>query len=381
MRGILRDGKFVYATAVLVGTMVGVGIFGIPFAFAKAGFWVGTAWLVGLALIVILFDLVFAELVLSSPGTHQVVGYINIWLGPLGRALMTCALLISMYGALLAYMIVSGEFLHNVLSQFLAVNPQWYSIGFASMLSLMWFIRLRTMAVFEIVLVGLYASIIAVIAGIGFPHIQWDHITAWTPEYWHLPYGVLLFAFAGMSAIPLQRELLSGRERLMRPAIITAVSIVAVLYLIFAFTIVGISGDITSPESFAGLFGTFGMPVIILGSCLGLLTMTTSYILLGTALFETFHRDYRIRPIHAWMLTLVPPLLMFVSGLRNFIDVIGLVGAVAIGFQSVLVLIAYVRSRKNRLRTPEFNIPIPSLLVWCLALIFLAGVVFELMLR
>lgn len=381
MRSLLHDGKFVYATAVLVGTMVGVGIFGIPFAFAKAGFWIGAAWLVGLALIVSLFNLVFAELVLSSPGHHQVVGYINIWLGPLGRSLMTCALLISMYGALLAYMIVSGEFLHNVLSQFLAINPQWYSIGFASVLSLMWFVRLRTMAVFEIVLVGLYASIIAVIAAVGFPHIQWEHITAWTPEYWHLPYGVLLFAFAGMSAIPLQRELLSGRERLMRPAIITAVSIVAVLYLIFAFTIVGISGDITSPESFAGLFGTFGMPVIILGSCLGLLTITTSYILLGTALFETFHRDYRIKPIRAWMLTVVPPLLMFASGLRNFIDVIGLVGAVAIGFQSVLVLIAYVRARKNRLRTPEFNIPIPSFFIWCLALIFLAGVVFEFLLR
>ena len=81
MLTLFRDRKFLHAVAVLIGTMVGVGIYGIPFAFAKAGFWVGMVWLVGLAGIVCLFNLMFAELTLSTQGTHQVAGYANIWLG------------------------------------------------------------------------------------------------------------------------------------------------------------------------------------------------------------------------------------------------------------------------------------------------------------
>ena len=43
---VLKNREFLHATSILIGTMVGVGIFGIPFAFAKAGFWVGLSFLV-----------------------------------------------------------------------------------------------------------------------------------------------------------------------------------------------------------------------------------------------------------------------------------------------------------------------------------------------
>src|SRR5512143_1126624 len=116
MFAYLKDRAFLHASAVLIGTMVGAGIYGIPFAFAKAGFWVGMVWLVGLAAIIGLFNLMFAELTLSTQGTHQVSGYAHIWLGAWGRRLMAVATMIGLYGSLLAYMIVAGEFLHNVLS-------------------------------------------------------------------------------------------------------------------------------------------------------------------------------------------------------------------------------------------------------------------------
>ena len=74
----LRDRKFIQAASVLVGTMVGAGIFGIPFVFSRAGFFVGVAWLVALTVMMGLFNLLFGELTLSTEGNHQISGYARI---------------------------------------------------------------------------------------------------------------------------------------------------------------------------------------------------------------------------------------------------------------------------------------------------------------
>lgn len=381
MLAYLKDRAFLHASAVLIGTMVGAGIYAIPFAFAKAGFWVGLLWLIGLAGILCLFYLMLAELTLSTQGIHQVSGYANIWLGAWGRRAMTLASVLGIYGALLAYMIVAGGFLHTVLSQFLRFNPPLYSIVFALAWSFLWVMRPRTIATVEVALIGVYAVLIVTVAGFAIPHVYPAFLTGWTPEFWSLPYGILLFALAGLSAVPIQRELLTGKERLFRRAIIVPMLFVVILYGLFAFAIVGVSGQLTSPEAFAGLFGILGTPVLMLAAVLGILTVSSSYVILGTALYETFHIDYRLSSSAAWLFVLVPPVLFFVSGLRNFIDVIGLVGGVSIGTQAILLLIAYLRARHIRLRVPELKLHVPTVLVWLLIAFFAAGVVHEFLIR
>ncbi len=382
MRTLLREKAFWHATAVLTGAMVGVGIYGIPFVFVKAGVGLGLLWLVALGGATLVFSMLFAELTLSTQGVHQVVGYANIWLGPWGRRLMLVTTIIAVYGGLLAYLIIAGEFLHNILSQFFAVDPQYYSIAFALLWSGVWIARVRAVAAVEIALIGLYTLIIGIMGITSVGHFSVAHWTWWNGAEWYLPYGVLLFALAGANAIPIQRQLLSGgKERLFRPAIIAAIVFTAVLYGIFALTVTGVSGDATSPDAIAGLYGILGEPIIILGSLLGILTISTSYVMLGTSLYETFTLDYRIKPLLAWLFGIVPPVLLFWSGLRNFIDLITLVGAVSVGLQLTLLLAASLRSRRLRLRTPEFHARIPIVFVWVLMAVFMAGVLYQLILR
>ena len=129
--------------------MVGVGIFGVPFAFAKAGFGIGLAWLVGLSAIVALFYLMFAELVLRTEGDHQLVGYAERWLGPWAGRMTVFTSLLGIYGALLAYTIVVSQFLHNVLSQFITLDPQLYGLLFTLALAPILLLRLTTVAFIE----------------------------------------------------------------------------------------------------------------------------------------------------------------------------------------------------------------------------------------
>lgn len=381
MWAFVRDRKFLHATAVLVGTLVGVGIYGIPFVFAKAGVFIGILWLIAAALIMMTVHLLFAQLTLMTRGDHQLVGYATTWLGSWGRRFMGFAHILGITGALLAYIIVFGEFAHNLLSNYIAINPQWYSILFALIWALVWLARLRTVAAVEIGLIICYAAIVGIIGFGAVSHIHLENFTTTIPELWFLPYGVLLFAFGGVSAIPLQRQLLRGEERLFRPAIITAMAVAALIYLVFAIAIVGVSGDITSPEALSGLYGLVPSTVIMLGSLLGVFTISTSYIAIGTALYETYRLDYGIRAHWAWLLTVVPPLLFYGSGLRNFIDVIGLAGAVAGGLIGIVLLAAYLRARRSPERTSELRVRIPSWVVILLMLVLAAGSVYEIVLR
>ena len=163
----------------------------------------------------------------------------------------------------------------------------------------------------------------------------------------------------------------------MRPAIIAAMAFVAVLYVVFALVIVGVSGDGTSTEAFAGLYGFLGAPAIIIGSLLGVLTIATAYVMLGTALFEMFTIDYRQSSFLSWLLVLLPPVALYLSGFRNFIDILGLVGAVSVGMLAVLLLWAYLRARRMRLRTSELRLNVPTVLVWLLMLFFTIGIIYS----
>lgn len=377
----LRDRAFRHATTAIVGTMVGVGIFGVPFVFAKAGFGIGLAWLIGIGAVVTLFYLMTAELILRTEGDHQLVGYAERWLGSWARRVVVFTSMLGIYGALLAYTIVISQFLHNVLSHFLTLDPQLYSILFTLALAPILLFRLRTVAFVEQAMTLLFIGIISVVLVTGIWHVEPSNFTYVIRYYWFLPYGVLLFAFSAQTSIPIARRLLRGDERRLSTAIITAVSLTALLYAVFAVVVVGISGMATSPDALAGLFDSLGLPVIVLGSLFGILTISTSYLMLGTALVEIFHLDYKRRLFPAWLLTVVPPLLFYVSGFRNFIDVIGTVGAIALGAQALVFIAAYLRRERITERVPEIQLHLPVFVWYMLMVAFATGIVYSLIWR
>src|SRR3989344_7749641 len=107
MRSLFKeDKKFFYATAALVGTMVGVGVFGVPFSFAKAGFSVGFLFLLLTGFLTLIINMMFGEVVLRTKERHQTVGYAGLYLGPVWKGVMFFAMVLSIYAAMLAYIII-----------------------------------------------------------------------------------------------------------------------------------------------------------------------------------------------------------------------------------------------------------------------------------
>lgn len=367
--------SFLHATAVLIGTMVGVGIFGIPFVFAKAGFGLGIFFLLGIGLLTIVTNLTFAEVILRTEGKHQLVGYTNAYLGPNFKKIVLTTNILGIYGAFLAYITVAGDFLNTIFSQFFYLQPFQYSLIFFVVISLILLFKFRTVAWIEFFLTALFVFIVLMIFAVGISKVELSNLWTFVPEYSFLPYGVLLFAFAGLTSLPIQREILRGQERQLKNSILFAVLLVGFLYALFAFTVVGISGDITSPDALTGLFDFLGYKVILLGSLFGVLSISTSSLMLGTALKDVFRLDYNMKPLSAWLLVILPPFLLFLGGFRTFIDIISLVGAVAIGVESIILLAVYWKARKEGTRNPEYTINVPQWVLYLLSLVFLLGVV------
>jgi len=378
---LFKEKNFLRSTAVLVGTMVGVGIFGIPFAFAKAGFWIGFLFLVGIGFITLLLDYIYGEIILRTHQPHQIVGYTQFYLGNIWKRIIFFSIILNTYAALLAYIIIAGEFLPNVLSPLFYASSTTLSIWFFVIASLLVLFGIKAVSSVELVLTGLFIAVIALILVFGFGKIDFSNYSTFNPDFWFFPYGVLLFAFGGLSSIPIQRRMLENREGDFKKSILAAVVITGILYFIFGFVVLGISGEATSPDAISGLVDNLGGIIIFLGSLFGFLAVSTSYLMLGTGLLEIFKLDYGFNRGVSWLFVVLPPLALFLGGLRNFIDVISLAGAVAIGLEAFVLIFVFIKAKTHGDRIPEFSLKIPAWVLYLLALVFVGGIGYTLITR
>lgn len=378
---IWKDKTFLRSAAVLIGTMVGVGVFGIPFAFAKAGFWVGFLFLIFIAAVTLVMNFMYGEVILRTHAKHQLVGYTQIYLGSFFKKIIFFTTALSTYSALLAYIIISGDFLSNIFSNFFYFSPVVYSIIFFVIGSLLILKGIKTISRVELVLAGLFVAVILGILVLSASKINFSNFIEVMPVYWFLPYGIFLFAFAGLPAIPLQRQLLAGREKLLRKSILISVLLVAALYFIFAFSVLGVSGDTTTPDAISGLFASLGGTIVILGSLFGVLAVSTSYLMLGTAFLDIFHLDFGVSRKLSWFLVIVPPFVLFLGGMRTFIDVISLAGSVGIGIEGVVLVLLFIKSKSKGDRIPEYGLKVPHWLLYFLAAVFIGGAVYAIFIK
>lgn len=360
------------AIATLVGATIGAGIFGIPYVVAKVGFLTGVVYLLTLGLVILLLNLIYGEVILRTPGDHQLTGYGEIYLGKTGKLVATLSLFIGLYGALLAYLIKIGEFLALILG---LSQPILLSLLFFVFAAGAIFFGLKTVSALELVLVGLILSFIATLTLVGLPLLSLANLGVgiWNLEFLFLPYGVILFALAGSSVIPEMEEILRQDRHQLKKAIVTGTLIPLFVYLLFAITVVGISGPKTSDDAISSLVLFLPSWIVNLGAGLGILTMSTSFLALGYVLREVWHRDFKLPKLIAFSLACFPSLILFLLGTKSFIRILELTGALMGGLTGILIVFLYRQAEQRGRLKPAYQLKIPTAIYWFLGAIFLLG--------
>lgn len=369
--------NFYYAVSVLLGTIVGAGMFGLPYAFSQAGFGIGLLFLFLLTLATLTLHLAYGEVVLRTREKHRLVGYVAMYLGPRWKQITTIVAVLSMYGALLAYMILGGEFLDIIFPFVPSFTSFHFTLIFFIFASLGVFTDIRTVARIEFLMVFFLIGVILFLFLRSIPEIEPINFLGLAAKNAFLPYGVILFSLAGGAAIPELRDVIGGEGTKLKKVIVFGTLIPAVLYLIFAVSVVGTSGSGTSQEAFRGLFPWFGSFVMFIGALFGVVAVFTSFLIIGINLKKVFWYDYGVPKIVSWVLASGVPLILFVGGLQSFIRIIAIVGAVMGGIEGLLILAVHRKSKNAGDRSPEYSVTIPKILFWGICGMFIAGIIWQ----
>lgn len=370
------------AIATLVGTIVGAGILGIPYVVAKAGFLYGLILIVVIGLAFLFLNLCAGEIILRTREQHQLTGYAEKYLGSKGKKLMTFSMLVSIYGALTAYLIGEGSALHTIFS---IGSPVLYALIFFAIATFIIYKGMKATGKAELLLIVLLLVTVFAIGIFSYEKINPDNFTRFNPAFLFLPYGVILFASVGTPAIPELQEVLGKEKRYLRKVITIGSLIPIILYLLFTTIVVGIIGvenfDLLEPNERIAtialkiysepLFGTFA-------NLIAVLAMFTSFLTLGTALTEIYQYDYNFSHKISFVLTFTVPLLVFLFKLTTFIAVLGVTGAVAGGLDGIIIMLMYWKAKKHGNRAPEYSLKSHRIISYSLMLMFAAGIVYQL---
>jgi amino acid permease len=380
--GFFGKNKTLVAITTLVGTIVGAGILGIPYVVAEAGVLYGFFLIVFLGIAYLFLNLFAGEVILRTPGKHQLTGYAEKYLGKNGKRFMAISMVIVIYGALTAYIIGEGAALHAIFG---VGSPLLYSLLFFLLTLIIVSKGIKATGKAEFFLIIMLLLIVVLIGVFSYSQIDLQHFTLFDAGKFFIPYGVVLFAFMGTPAIPELQEVLGNQKKKLKKAIIVGSILPIILYIAFTFFIVGIVGlqDFTLLEPNQRIatiaLSIYAQPILgIFANILAVLAMFTSFLVLGIALVDMYHYDYGISPRLALLLTFSLPFVMVLFNLTTFIAILGVTGAFAGGLEGILVMLMYWKAKKLGTRKPEYVMGKHRVLGWLLIILFSLGILYQL---
>lgn len=108
--------RYLKAIAVYAGTVIGVGLFGLPYVAAQSGFVLTILYLFILVPLVLVINLMVIEIACATKIKARIPGYIGMTLGKHAKNFSFISSSFALFGAQLAYLIIGGSFLFSLLS-------------------------------------------------------------------------------------------------------------------------------------------------------------------------------------------------------------------------------------------------------------------------
>jgi amino acid permease len=362
------------ALAVLIGTIIGAGILGMPYVIMKSGFPIGLVHIILIGSMMAALMLYLGEIVLRTKKIHQLPGYAGRYLGEKGKRLMFLSLCIGIFSAVLAYIIAEGR----SLSYMIFNSPVYeFQMGllFWLALSAITYFGIKAMAKGEIVGVTFVFIMIISLAVYFTNKINVNNLKYIFPNNFFTPFGVVLFAFLAFSVIPEVKRVLGEQKKSMKGVIIGAYAIAAIIYIIFTAIVIGFKGDATPELATIAL----GKPFILFG----MITMFTAYLALTIAMIDIIHLDFNKKRKTAWLITIFIPFAAFVilslAKAAAFTKVLGVGGAISGAITATLILSMITKAKKHGDAKPAYSMPYSRILSWILIAIFVIGALTEIL--
>jgi amino acid permease len=370
--------NYVAAVAMLISSTVGVGMFTLPFLSIKAGVLTIIAYFIILGCFQHWLHTLYAEIILSTKKQHRLPGYAEKYLGAASKKILLFLSMFSGYGALLAYTIIGGEFLFQLLSPYFGGSLLVYTVLLLSLRSLITLFGFAWVTRAEVILTGGLIGSIIVIAAIASGEGIASNLVLFNPSNIMLAYGPVFFAVSGMLAVN-DICLIMAKEKdkiisTLRSGIIISIAIM----VLFIIAIASISGTLTSPDALSGLQSFIDPLFFKVLLIIGLVTVTTAFFAVAEAMEEMFVWDYKLKRHIAWFLVSAVPLFLFLIGAQDVTKVIAITGALSGGLLGGYYLLLALRVKaKPEIKSP-IKVTLTPLIALSVTILLIAGLGYQL---
>lgn len=362
----------IFQISILVGTVIGAGIFALPFVFKSSGLSIGLFYL-GIAVLAHIFIYwMYADVILRTEGQHRFLGYSQIYLGKsvfLPVILMTVA---QMIVVLAIYLILSRSFSNLIFPPYVNI----YSVlAFWFLGSLPIIGGLKKISLLEFLITSGIIAIIILIFVVGSDNFWRVGSEFFAPDFSKLllPLAPVIFAFSGRVAIPsLVRVFPAGAKS----SIVFGILLPAIVYGIFVFSIVGLSAEV-SMDSVSGLIDGIPPWILFLIGVFGILSLWSSYITVGFDVYESLFYDLKFPRLASLSLVIGLPLLVYFLSFQSFLALVGLVGGVFLAVEGILMVMIWRRANKISPKPSLFFKTSPRLGIAFILLVFGAALIYE----
>lgn len=322
--------------ALLVGTIVGAGVFSLPYAYSLAGFPLGVISLIIAEVLLITTSLFLVEM--GRKG-DEIPDILERYVGRFGKILSGFSLILLATGAISAYNKGIGESLEILTG----VRKEFLMAVIAVFIAVLSYLGIRSIAGSEGVLVFFLVIFMILLSISMVGDIKVDNLRYINPKYFFYALGASIFAASGYSAVP---ELLKiGDKRKCFIAILLAHIFVFLLYFLFSISFVGNFGKNLKQiaiENLGGSLEAFGLITAAVA-------MLTSYMALAYVLYNVYKDSLNMPWYISLVLTFLIPYLIAFFTRAGFADFISATGGIAMPLTGFLVGLAYWRYSRKKL--------------------------------
>lgn len=358
---------FLLTTGLLAGTIIGAGIFSLPYVVSRLGILNGFFYLIGFALVYFVVHLMYANLIRVNQGEHQFFYLAKKYL-PRGLSdFASFIILAELVFVLTVYLILAPTFAKLVFGEggLAALFVFWF-LGsifiFAKLSFLDWAEFLGTLSILVIVAIIFFVG--------GGSRFGTPIFTPMNLPLFFLPFGPMLFSLAGRPAISKvmekYRQVKAGGKNLsLNKVIFWGTVIPAVVYFLFAVSILRLN-----PEPSAEALNSLGFlppAILILLGLLGLLTLWTSYFIIGANIKDILRIDLKKPAWFGAFAVLATPLILYFLGFKNFLPAVSLTGGIFLSLEGIFVITMW---RKAFPQNPWRPVVFPLYLVFLAAMVY-----------
>jgi amino acid permease len=330
--------NFFLAIGIITGTIVGAGIFPLPYIFVKLGFLTGLFYLIFFAFIYYFIHIKYLEILDSERlEEHHFLYFSKKYLSKFWGKISSWLIILELVLSLTIYLILSKIFA-NLAFGFLGTTPVLFFWFIGSL-----FIFSKDSWVGWAEMIGgfgiLFIILFIILKG-GEGSFNINLFESINFSSFLVPFGPLLFAFSGRAAISkvveLSRESDKKDKFSVKKAVFWGTFLPIFIYLLFIFGILKLTPVITAD----GLSGLINLPKnFLLGvSLVGFLTMWTSYMVLGSNLFDILRFDLKGKNWLAGLVVFLAPISFYFLGLNKFISAVSLTGGLFLAVQGIFII-------------------------------------------